>query len=117
MSSLQKRTSQMSPSEPPIARIFRVAPPHVCRAGVTAGSKHGTSLPAARRRQVGRNPIWESIGGAQDKPCSAQSKSVGGNRSSVPYVKGGAAWAEFDHDITTGAATIGAGVMGPPYAV
>jgi outer membrane immunogenic protein len=35
----------------------------------------------------------------------------------VPYVKGGAAWAEFDHDIATGAATIGAGVMGPTYAV
>jgi outer membrane immunogenic protein len=33
------------------------------------------------------------------------------------YVKGGAAWAEFDHNITTGATTLGPGIVGPTYAV
>jgi len=33
------------------------------------------------------------------------------------YVKGGAAWAEFDHTITTGAITLGPGIVGPTYAL
>ena len=33
------------------------------------------------------------------------------------YVKGGAAWAEFDHNIATGATTTGPGIVGPTYAL